>query len=544
MTGLDRYLPRNDWAGPRQESWLDYLPYHVAQPVRENPLFQAVQGYLNRPSAEIKMPARDDEVPMPRKPGMLDNASPFTLDAVDKASLLATFLGPAAKTANLGALARARQMAEAGVPREKIWQQEGWFQGPDKKWRFELDDSGSSLAQMPAKPVDHMGQLNQTFSHPELFAAYPSMEKIALRSSAGDGAYYQPRRGFTMPERISIGVETGNPRSAALHEAQHAVQVREGFAPGGNPAADPSLYNKIAGEVEARAVQARRDLTPEQRRERPPWLDYDVPESQQIVRSSDSGIMASVRSRTAPNADVKPGTLPDFKDQVVAAWNKGDSLKKIAYDFGVDVRDVAPLVREARAAGNASPYRSPSARMGLTDEKIIEGLKEGRLLKDMAAEYGLREQGLHNRIRKMRLAGVFDGENAVPAPVKGTRPNAYDEPTMARLVERYKNGESFEALAADLGVSRTHITDILEPHLSGFRNVSPKASDDLLKFIKSQREQGRTFAEIAKEMGRSPAAVGGLATRARQQGWEIPAVAGMGALSYGAIEAALAPDQQ
>lgn len=365
MSGLDRYLPRNDWAGPRQESWIDYLPYHVAQPVRENPLFQAVQGYLNRPSAEIKMPARDDEVPMPRKPGMLDNASPFTLDAVDKAGLLATFLGPGAKTANLGALARARQMAEA-----------------------------------------------------------------------------------------------------------------------------------------------------------------------------------SVRSRTAPNADVKPGTLPDFKDQVVAAWNKGDSLKKIAYDFGVDVRDVAPLVQEARAAGNASPYRSPSARMGLTDEKIIEGLKEGRLLKDMAAEYGLREQGLHNRIRKMRLAGVFDGENAVPAPVKGTRPNAYDEPTMARLVERYKNGESFEALAADLGVSRTHITDILEPHLSGFRNVSPKASDDLLKFIKSQREQGRTFAEIAKEMGRSPAAVGGLATRARQQGWEIPAVAGMGALSYGAIEAALAPDQQ
>jgi len=40
----------------------------------------------------------------------------------------------------------------------------------------------------------------------------------------------------------------------------------------------------FARRVEARAVEARRDLTPEQRRARPPWLDYDVPEGDQIVR--------------------------------------------------------------------------------------------------------------------------------------------------------------------------------------------------------------------------------------------------------------------
>jgi hypothetical protein len=40
----------------------------------------------------------------------------------------------------------------------------------------------------------------------------------------------------------------------------------------------------LAGEVEARAVQERRNLTAEQRRARPPWLDYDVPEASQIVR--------------------------------------------------------------------------------------------------------------------------------------------------------------------------------------------------------------------------------------------------------------------
>jgi len=43
-------------------------------------------------------------------------------------------------------------------------------------------------------------------------------------------------------------------------------------------------YKRLAGEVEARAVQKRMDLTPQQRAERAPWLDYDVPIDQQIVR--------------------------------------------------------------------------------------------------------------------------------------------------------------------------------------------------------------------------------------------------------------------
>lgn len=48
---------------------------------------------------------------------------------------------------------------------------------------------------------------------------------------------------------------------------------------------DPyDLYKAHAGEVEARATQARMKLTPEERRAREPWLDYDVPEAQQVIR--------------------------------------------------------------------------------------------------------------------------------------------------------------------------------------------------------------------------------------------------------------------
>jgi len=43
-------------------------------------------------------------------------------------------------------------------------------------------------------------------------------------------------------------------------------------------------YRALAGEAESRAVQSRMSLTPQQRIDRPFWLDYDVPESEQIIK--------------------------------------------------------------------------------------------------------------------------------------------------------------------------------------------------------------------------------------------------------------------
>jgi len=45
-----------------------------------------------------------------------------------------------------------------------------------------------------------------------------------------------------------------------------------------------SLYRRLAGEAEARNVQTRMNMTPDQRRATPPWATLDVPEDQLIVR--------------------------------------------------------------------------------------------------------------------------------------------------------------------------------------------------------------------------------------------------------------------
>ena len=101
---------------------------------------------------------------------------------------------------------------------------------------------------------------------------------------------------------MESGVLPGGP-SVALHELQHGVQSIEGFAPGGNPStvmtklqqSNPdeymrlisssqnlgdiydNAYRRIAGEVEARAVQKRMNMSPEQRRQVFPLESYDRP---------------------------------------------------------------------------------------------------------------------------------------------------------------------------------------------------------------------------------------------------------------------------
>ena len=44
-----------------------------------------------------------------------------------------------------------------------------------------------------------------------------------------------------------------------------------------------TVYERLAGEAESRLVQRRMHMTPEERADRPPWLDYDVDEDKQIV---------------------------------------------------------------------------------------------------------------------------------------------------------------------------------------------------------------------------------------------------------------------
>lgn len=216
---------------------------------------------------------------------------------------LGVFAGRMAQTADKTALARAESLAAAGADPEDIWRATGWFRGADNAWRFEIDDSAAHAIRQKGSALEYMQDtgtaaeyptsLSATFRHPLLFAAHPDLADTLTRikNTAIGGSYSPGQRVYgemiEAPLKHDMTGAISRPdraKASLLHEAQHAVQQREGFARGGHPdLLPPGQYRRLAGEVEARAVEARRNLTPEQRAARAPWLDYEYPMSDQIV---------------------------------------------------------------------------------------------------------------------------------------------------------------------------------------------------------------------------------------------------------------------
>jgi hypothetical protein len=256
------------------------------------------------------------------------------------------FAGVRAKTADFDALDTAKNMKGQGATRDQIWNETGWFEDVDGSWKFEIDDSATR-----SKPFNEMGwaagkdlqtgnsavgPVSDFFEAKELESAYSGLidfgdadrrAAMVVKPNMGASGSFDPDS-----NTFEVGLDgSGINRSVALHELQHAVQGREGFAEGGSPASFLSdtltgelsdlkstamqsfrdgkisadqfyaideltpqeyafkKYQRLAGEAEARNVETRRDFTPQQRRDSTPWSTLDVPESELIVRRGAVG---------------------------------------------------------------------------------------------------------------------------------------------------------------------------------------------------------------------------------------------------------------
>lgn len=409
------------------------------------------------------------------------------LAAPRPANSIGMFGGRLAKTADQAALAEAEKMAASGADRQAIWDATGWFQGPDKKWRWEIDDS----AQKMLRTTDELAKRNpmptdMVFAHPELYSAYPKVAEAPwylTKELEKGGGSFDPVRGIRVGDGPGYASGKSGPGGITLHEQQHAVQGIEGFGQGGNreighPRADvermakeayeanqarsnkppteddlllaelgiasPDVskpwadltprqqmewweagrgraYHHLAGEVEARTVQKRMDLTPEERRARPPWLDYDVPESQQIVRFNEgkSGSSASMApggdgafTLPPPRLEPRPMDTARLREIATAQYSTPyaldpmqnvplSSLKGAHFGAG----KVAPLADEIRANGWIEPLVVDRAG------NVIEGQHRLRALQQL----GVQDVPVH-RIREIL---PDDAASAIQSAAKG-----------------------------------------------------------------------------------------------------------------------------
>ena len=318
------------------------------------------------------------------------------------------FAGALAKNADLGALNKAKEMEGLGTSRDEIWSETGWFNDRGD-WKFEIDDSGSKVDLTPSQNALKRGAphserfpfVGENVEHREILgyqdSAYDDLDTIRsqLTGKTTKGGLYgqskaleesiNPKGEFI---ELSDDFYGEDGKSVMLHELQHAIQQREGFAKGGSPdfvkVEDyPSIvnrfereygnlpqvkknkaemgeneyrqwavdmyanskpagmhdlahenYQRLAGEAEARLVQTRMNMTPEQRRAKPPWLDLDVPEDELIYRGGNGGISLSTNNTN--------NSVDDFKSNQGKAAAQGDKL-----GMGVGLLGAVPVLGDA-----------------------------------------------------------------------------------------------------------------------------------------------------------------------------------------------------
>lgn len=168
-----------------------------------------------------------------------------------------SYAGKNANGANLESLREAQEMQQAGADMESIRKATGWHEGMDGKWRFEINDSRMQL-RADAADIPNYTTLGELVDAPELFEAYPDMADLSVTfHTLEDGQNGGYSRKF---DSIELSRDLKNRPEALLnsliHEAQHAIQNREGFASGANPA----YWNRrMENGFDSRTAEERRE---------------------------------------------------------------------------------------------------------------------------------------------------------------------------------------------------------------------------------------------------------------------------------------------
>ncbi len=255
----------------------------------------------------------------------------------------------------------------------------------DQKERFEIEDSGARLigggylsreaAETPGAPVVRRGTLEGVLDHEALFRAYPALRQVPTRVFVSAG-YDQPSGAYNHSKQaIEVHAPTDSAAlSTLLHEVEHAIQDTEGFARGGSPAdvvdqgrtgalldrlmsgeltqeefteARRRLnrlayedYRRLAGEVEARDVQARRGFSEAERALVEPYSSENVPAGEAIVRfqrrserESSSGEQTFSPEEGAQNRINEPARVVGVDPYAIEAEGL-DAYQRLAEQYG------------------------------------------------------------------------------------------------------------------------------------------------------------------------------------------------------------------
>ena len=234
-----------DWMakGLPMEGRATILPFRDTESKREIALPGLIASALNSMTAPGRAFSGSDPTFDPMSEGIdfalntMGGGMAATKAAPVPAGSLGMFIGKTAKNWDSNAAIKALEMEKEGVDPKMIWQETGTWKGPEGQWRQEISDLPSKITETVHNDImsKHYfnDPMNKALTHEQLYQNYPDLGKINTTVTAWPnpkGSYSELRN-----EIEASGPSSMAQRSTALHELQHVIQRKEGFAKGGSP---------------------------------------------------------------------------------------------------------------------------------------------------------------------------------------------------------------------------------------------------------------------------------------------------------------------
>ncbi len=490
-----------------------------------------------------------------------NNNGDFSADNNDIRFSLAGERGAAAadkaeeRTFRMDNLSVARKMEEEKKDAKAIKMATGWERGADGKWRYEMPDAkikdmkdiggGNIVKRYEDDMLWNGGKLSDVIDAPELFKAYPHLKDVRIDTDAimndmpSNGEYNAKTNTITIHAD-----ELKYMNSILNHEIQHVIQSIEGFDRGGSPRLvrgeikkrlaevtkqirqlraegkedeakaiveknrglynayqandDYNSYKSLAGEVEARNVQERMNMSPEERRRTLAESTEDVARKDQIflgvgdVSFSLRDMADGKESGAADMAeDLKSLNTPgEVDDAINTAIDDMPSGWKMANKKMIHIAQALGENRKAEIAGEEPKF----------------SLKDGTLIK--AGTYfsggGLVEEGLKGIIDPVvaveydeKISGVYRnnfGQHIVTADVRDVDPKElvkqidgeveyFHASPVCKNYSQAKSNHTEVELDKETAASTAEFINSVKPKVVTIENVKGYKDSDAMKII-------------------------------------------------------------
>lgn len=459
------------------------------------------------------------------------------------------------RTARMDNLSVARKMEEEKKDAKAIKMATGWERGADGKWRYEMPDAkikdtknvggGHIVKRYEDDMLWNGGKLSKAIDAPELFKAYPQLKDVRIETDAIMNDMPSHGEYDSKTNTITIHADELKYMNDILnHEIQHAIQGIEGFATGGSPTTirgevkkrfnevtkqikqlraegkedeakalieknrglydaymkndDFNSYKSLAGEVEARNVQERMNMTPEERRKTLAESTEDVARKDQIflgvgdVSFSLRDMADGKESGAADMAeDLKSLNTPDEVDDAIkTAIEDMPSGWKMANKKMIHIAQALGENRKAEIAGEEPKF----------------SLKDGTLIK--AGTYfsggGLVEEGLKGIIDPVvaveydeKISGVYRnnfGQHIVTADVRDVDPKElvkqidgeveyFHASPVCKNYSQAKSNHAEVELDKETAASTAEFINAIKPKVVTIENVKGYKDSEAMKTI-------------------------------------------------------------